>query len=194
MMSLHEYQVSVDVTLARDISEKQLLQVLDALAQHDASVAGLDDDLGATLTITAASPHEASLAACDAVEKALGSLPVTVDEWRAVEVLTTAEADRRLKEPTIPELVGPPEVAEILRVARQRVHQLLADRADFPRPVVVTRSTSLWTRAAIDAFAQRWERKPGRPRKLVESTVAATNKAGEKVAGAAARLERRLTL
>jgi predicted DNA-binding transcriptional regulator AlpA len=56
------------------------------------------------------------------------------------------------------------EVASVLGMSRQRVYQLLEERADFPRPVTQTPRGSLWDRRAIEA----WKRKPrrsGRPKK-----------------------------
>ena len=51
----------------------------------------------------------------------------------------------------------------MLGITRQRVHQLWRDRKDFPEPVYELRTGPLWMRAGIKAFADRWERKPGRP-------------------------------
>lgn len=67
--------------------------------------------------------------------------------------------------PTLPELVAAPEAGEILGVSPQRVHELAGGRAGFPEPVYELRTGKLWLRAAIEAFAQRRDRKPGRPRK-----------------------------
>ena len=70
-----------------------------------------------------------------------------------------------LARPQLPELVSGPEAAEILGVSVQRVHQLAAEHADFPAPAYKLRAASLWLRPAIVSFAERWDRKRGRPRK-----------------------------
>lgn len=51
-------------------------------------------------------------------------------------------------------LVGVHEIAEVLGVSKQRVHQLAAV-ADFPRPVAVLNAGSIWDHADID----RWRTK-----------------------------------
>ena len=56
------------------------------------------------------------------------------------------------------ELVGVTEVREILGVSRQRVHQLVRDRPDFPKPVAELASGKVWLRADIE----RWARRTGR--------------------------------
>lgn len=89
----------------------------------------------------------------------------------AVEVLTTAEQDRRLAEPAFPELAGVSEIAELLGVTRQRASSVQHLEA-FPAPVAELRSGPVWRKADLTRFAETWERKPGRPRK-VEDLMAA---------------------
>ena len=52
-----------------------------------------------------------------------------------------------------------------LGVSTQRVHQLSAEHPRLPEPCYRLAAASLWLRPAIIAFGERWERKPGRPRK-----------------------------
>ena len=69
--------------------------------------------------------------------------------------------------PTLPELVSLlPEAAELLGVSPQRVREISANHAGFPAPMCELATGKLWLEEAIDAFAQPWERKPGRPRKV----------------------------
>lgn len=56
-------------------------------------------------------------------------------------------------------LVGVTEIAEMLGLSRQRVHQLAADDPDFPAPTAVLRGGTIWERAAVE----RWARESGRP-------------------------------
>jgi predicted DNA-binding transcriptional regulator AlpA len=56
-------------------------------------------------------------------------------------------------------LVGTAEIAAMLGVSRQRVHQLTA-RDDFPQPVAVLASATIWEREAVEA----WARDTGRVR------------------------------
>ena len=80
-----------------------------------------------------------------------------------IETVDLQEYDRRADEPTIPEIVSTPEVAVILGVSRQRVHQLLADNPRFPQPILRVGSGPLWIADAIHKFKNEWNRKPGRP-------------------------------
>ena len=80
----------------------------------------------------------------------------------AVEAVTEAEHERRADAPTLPELVGASEVATLLGVTRQRVHQLREHPA-FPTPLVEVAMGPLWDARAIEAFARAWSRRPGRP-------------------------------
>ena len=81
------------------------------------------------------------------------------------EALTYAEHDADLARPLIPELVGIAEIADILGVNRQRA-SALQTRHDFPAPVAHLKMGPVWTRTSLANFADTWERKPGRPRKV----------------------------
>lgn len=54
-------------------------------------------------------------------------------------------------------LLGVAEIAELLGVSRQRVHQLAA-RDDFPRPTAELSAGKVWDAAAIE----RWQAASGR--------------------------------
>lgn len=62
------------------------------------------------------------------------------------------------------ELMGIAEVAELLRVTRQRADQL-RDNSTFPRPVANLRCGTIWNAEDIRAWALTWQRLPGRPRR-----------------------------
>jgi predicted DNA-binding transcriptional regulator AlpA len=49
-------------------------------------------------------------------------------------------------------LVGVSEIATILGVSRQRVHQLIEEAADFPMPEAELSAGKVWSRAAVDAW------------------------------------------
>lgn len=80
----------------------------------------------------------------------------------AVEIVTEPEHRRRAEAFTTPELMSAAEIAEELRISRQRVHQLRST-AGFPAPLADLRGGAVWDAAAVRKFAQTWERKPGRP-------------------------------
>ncbi len=55
------------------------------------------------------------------------------------------------------ELVGVAEIADMLGVTRQRVHQL-TKTAEFPRPLAELSAGVIWDRAEVE----RWARTTGR--------------------------------
>lgn len=59
--------------------------------------------------------------------------------------------------PQMHHLVGVAEIAEMLGVTRQRVHQLTR-LADFPEPVAVLSAGHIWSREDVE----RWARQTGR--------------------------------
>jgi len=112
----------------------------------------------ATLTLEANTLRQAIAAALELVEKATGEKAV------AVEVLPTDVYDLRVQQPTIPELVGYAEIAEMFGVTRQRARQLV-DLPGFPAAVVETAAGPLRVRRQVEGWGRGWERKGGRPRK-----------------------------
>jgi predicted DNA-binding transcriptional regulator AlpA len=53
------------------------------------------------------------------------------------------------------------EVAEMLSVSRQRVHQLLRHHADFPAPVAELKAGKIWLKRDIVEWARRSGRSAG---------------------------------
>ena len=147
--------------------EAALDLVMDHLAGHDPAVARETptaaageqvETWSATVTIQAATLRKATAAALELVEGATG------EKASGIEVLDVATHDHRLEQPTIPDLVGYAEIADLLGVTQQRARQL-ADLAGFPAPAVVVRAGPLRVRSQVEGWAATWERKVGRPRK-----------------------------
>ncbi len=160
---MNTWQVTVDLDTARPLGGDDLDLVVDALEAHGAALSWLDVELSISMTIeTSGSPTRAGELAVRAATTAVRGAGTDVARWRGVEALTADEADRRLTEPAIPELVGTPEAGQVLGVSRQRIHQLRG-RDDFPAPVVVLGTGPLLTRSSVEAFAERRLPKPGRP-------------------------------
>lgn len=159
------YAVTADIATTRAPTDAAIGRLLELLAPLGVALAAGDGHVGwsATLTVEAPDPARAGSYALDELLHAAGEAKMPTGEVAALEVLTAAEADRRLDEPSFPELVGAAEAAEILGVSRQRVHQLHTENPRFPEPVVELRLGPLWLKASIDAFLRSWERKSGRP-------------------------------
>jgi hypothetical protein len=63
------------------------------------------------------------------------------------------------------ELMGAAEVGDLLGLKRQRVNQIHRT-ASFPKPVARLHCGPVWRADDIRAFAAKWQRTPGRPRKV----------------------------
>jgi predicted DNA-binding transcriptional regulator AlpA len=118
-----------------------------------------------TATIAAGNWEKAKDVAVAAISHAMRSCKIAA-EVLGVEVLDRDIYDRRAEEPSVPELLSAPEIAEMLGVTRQRVHQLAAENARFPEPILRLGSGPVWIAEAIQHFTREWSRKPGRPRKV----------------------------
>ncbi len=155
---------AVTVTIAGNRSESYLVELEDRLPSEDYFVSAIPtrEQFSVTGTLPAPEWQKASDLVMGVVESVVDG-PI---EFVGVEVLDRDEYDRRADESTLPEVVSAPEVAAILGVTRQRVHQLLS-RPGFPEPLFRLGSGPVWSAEAIRSFDTRWDRKPGRPaRKL----------------------------
>ena len=117
-----------------------------------------DHRLGVTLTQTATEPDQAL---AQALARLRAIIPPAVV---AAEVITTAEADRRLAEPAFPELVGVSEIARLFGITRQRASALPDTAPAFPAPVATLASGPVWRRQDLTRFETTWPRRSGRPR------------------------------
>ncbi len=65
------------------------------------------------------------------------------------------------------EVVGIPEIAQILGVSRQRVYQLIDTYEDFPAPLATLAVGRIWSRSAVEEWNRRHgERPSGKHRRL----------------------------
>jgi hypothetical protein len=138
----------------------------DALASRGGAIGytGATGTYSATLTIDAATLRQASSVALSAATAAAGAAGQARVVHQAVEVVTDAEADRRLLAPVVPEVVDTRDAAGILGVTRQRAQQLATTDPRFPVPVFTVGGAPVWVRAAVEAYAAVRDPKPGRRR------------------------------
>ena len=129
----------------------------ELLAEHDGSVAFTPGHgITVTLWLDGRTLAAAVPAAAELANPIVGAEPV------GAEVVTEREHLRRGDAPTLPEVLSAPEVADLLQVSRQRVHQLRANPG-FPAPLYELRTGPIWAADAVRAFAATWERRAGRP-------------------------------
>lgn len=116
---------------------------------------------GARFCVEAPGPVEALQQAMTVFRETAATAGLPAWDVVEVEVQTEAELERQNAQPSLPELVGVGEVAELLDVTRQRA-SALASTPGFPAPLVTLRAGPVWTRASVDRFVQSWRRRPGR--------------------------------
>jgi hypothetical protein len=161
-----EWSVSLDYKIRdEEPTDSWLASMLDALgAMHPAIGSAGPHRADFALWTTATSAPSALRTARSAVEGALREVGENQTKPVGMTVQPWEEFAAELEKPTIPELVGTKEVANMLHISSTRVGELT--RAEhFPIPVARLAAGPVWVRATIDAFNDRWERKPGRPRK-----------------------------
>lgn len=160
-MSTHTWYVDIDFTHA-GMAEDIEFDVLEQLAEYAAviSVAADRNHASVSLSIEATGALEAATGARKAVEAVISEIDVT-----AIEVTSEEVRKARVFEPSIPELVGYAEIAEIAGVSRTRAREL-AEKPDFPSAVVETAAGPLRIKEAVEAWVAGWDRTPGRPKKL----------------------------
>jgi len=163
MDTMRSWAVYVQAETSRPLDEDTSSVLATLLAGYDAAVGPAPDGYGVNLSLPAASWHRAGQQAEQAVTAAAKEAGIETTDVVALEVLTESELDRRLDVPPLPELVGAAEVADMLRVSKQRLQQLVAQRRDFPHPIIRLRSGPVWLAPTIRAFDRRWTRTPGRP-------------------------------
>ncbi|MFN2504268.1 MAG: hypothetical protein ABR540_08565 [Acidimicrobiales bacterium] len=94
----------------------------------------------------------------------------------SVEALSPEELRRQNAAPSLPELVGVGEVAEMLGVTRQRASGL-ARSSTFPPPLADLKAGPVWARASVERFVEQWHRTPGRRAASVASAAPRSRRA-----------------
>jgi hypothetical protein len=155
------------VTVYWDCEPEVTQDLLFDIAAIGGAVGGRPGEQRVDTTMTVAGPT-AGAAVSRAAERIAGVAP---GRLACAEVMTTDEADRRLSEPAVPELVGIQEVAELLEVTKQRASSLRR-LTSFPRPVAQLASGPIWLRSDLTTFERSWDRRPGRKRRHAQSTDA----------------------
>ncbi|WP_427017857.1 hypothetical protein ACQCSX_04380 [Pseudarthrobacter sp. P1] len=157
--SLTDWYIDITFRTTNTTTKETGFDVSEALKDYFPSVSIGSAGGSISLTIPAKNAIEA-VAKLPAVlaraESTLGEMEVT-----AVEARSEAEFDKWLAKPAIPDLVGLKEIAEILHVSPQRAN-VLVKQDGFPAPVLSLAAGQFRTRASVESWASKWERKPGR--------------------------------
>jgi hypothetical protein len=84
----------------------------------------------------------------------------------ALHVVTEEQLAQEALTPNIPPLIDSAGARQLLGVSTQPQMYALERRPDFPPPVTeLSGGRRIYVEAAVKAFASRWDRRPGRPRK-----------------------------
>ncbi len=161
----NEWTVTINLATGELPTEEQLVAMADTAEQWDATISARGrDGNGFTFRadIVATNPTLAIDEAIDLAWKLVHESHIAA-EVVGVNAETLELAEIHAFHPDTPELLAATDVAELLTVSRQRVHQLLNEHPQFPAPYVRVGSGPIWTRPAIEHFAKVWARKPGRP-------------------------------
>lgn len=164
------YSVTVQVRpdAPAGLTDDQVDAVADRLSEHYGSFAA--DAAGgwaATFSVDAEDAQRATFLGLETTRSIAEASQLPAGEVVRLEAVRDDVVDEELAEPNYPDLVSGPEIAQILGVSRQRVHQLATEHVRFPAPLYRLGAGSLWVRQAIETFADGWERKPGRPRATI---------------------------
>jgi hypothetical protein len=165
--AVNEWTVTVGAATASHLDEPTIVELARHAEQWDGTVGARGDAGPGFLLIVDVASMDPIAAGAEAMHRAAqlashANLGIRVVQ---VDVKTPELAELDALRPDTPELLAASDVAELLGVSRQRVHQLHSDRADFPAPYARLGSGPIWTRPAIEAFDRSWSRKPGRPAK-----------------------------
>jgi hypothetical protein len=160
-----EWTVTINLATEELPTEEQLIAMADTAERWDATVSARGrDGNGITfrVDIAASNPTHAIDEAIDLAWKLVHETHIAA-EVVGVNAETPELAEIHAFRPDTPELLAATDVAGLLGVSRQRVHQLSTDHRDFPEPYVRLGSGPIWARPAIEHFHRVWQRKPGRP-------------------------------
>jgi len=146
------------------------------------SIGGLAGGVGATFGITLPAVElddEDALAHVTSVATrifltACRDMGVTHGGIARCDVTTEAYLEREVERPP-DRFAGVAELAALFGVSRQRMSELRT-RHDFPDPVAELASGPVWSESSLTTFLERWERKPGRPKKVTTPEMPADKK------------------
>jgi predicted DNA-binding transcriptional regulator AlpA len=145
-----------------DVMEPMIDELMDFLEDLSAVPTGDDTSWSVQVTVQAPDAKHAAIRAVDAVNGVAAKVGLPAWPLVKVEIVRADVFDASLTRPQIPDLVGTHEVASMLGVSRQRLHQLRAAER-FPQPTVTLAATPVWLRSTITSHLEQWDRRSGRP-------------------------------
>ncbi|MGV9803087.1 hypothetical protein ACWDTP_34035 [Mycobacterium sp. NPDC003449] len=142
--------------IAPGLSEDRRLDIVEELSAN----AVYDSETGKlvlTFEVTGATLRQAADEALRTAGAAVGTKPTRI------RIMPTEDFIAELSAPGAQDLVGLREIAAQFGVSSQRAHQITQietmpdGQPGFPEPVSRLASGPIFTKASVDAFAERWE-------------------------------------
>lgn len=146
----------VSLTYPDRLDQDDLVDLGERLEHEDGSAYNTPYGLTVTLWKRAGDPRTALYVSLADVERIFDGEPIEF------HVETEQRYEARADAPTMPDLMSAPDVADMLGVSRQRVHQLRETSKTFPDPLIELKTGPVWDRSAIVHFADGRDRTPGR--------------------------------
>jgi len=149
---------------ATKITEDQLDTLMAELPGYGIAAVSLTW-MDVDLTVDASTLRQATETALRLARSAYDTAFGHASDPTRIAVLAEADHLAELARPKQEELAGIAEVAELLGVSKQRAGEVARTHPDFPEAIANLAAGPVYTRASIEAFEKRWERKrTGRPR------------------------------
>ncbi|MET9260296.1 hypothetical protein [Amycolatopsis sp. NPDC004079] len=139
-------------------------RLIDVLSPHEGAASVGPDGWQAIISVSAPGAVDALTSAVDVLLAA--GAEAGMPEWDLVEARTVRADvfDEENSRPKLPDLVGVPELVDVLEVnSRQHARQLALENPRFPAPLYPDNPGPLWDRSAVLEFKNNWVRRPGRP-------------------------------
>lgn len=164
------WTVHFESTTDEPVGDEQVGALVSGLADHGGTVTSATRRFGATFSV------DDDLCAAEVIRRgeelyrtAARNAHLPASTIVRAEAITWSEHDEALDQPAYPEPVRIAEIAEMLGISRQRASALQV-RDGFPRPLTVLAAGPVWPKPWLTTFVERWDRKPGRPRKARPSS------------------------
>ncbi|WP_327359718.1 hypothetical protein [Streptomyces sp. NBC_01304] len=139
---------------APDITPEACSEIHEDLLDHSPAVGiAPNSHLSIRLFVESDSPLNAGTHGLEYAQGAAMKYGISPAAVQGFEVLTEAEFDRRLDLPAVPELAGTAEAADIIKVSRTRVGQLLKDGDLAPYHVQALASGPLFDAEGLRRYA-----------------------------------------
>lgn len=173
-MTTWNIAVTYDGILAPD----QAVFISECLSRHDGNAINIPPDRFVVSMYADIHLKDAMHGGVDVINRAVASSGAPAEEVHTIEIHSLTELERLAEQPNYPELVSAGEVADLLNVRRQRVHQLAARGGEFPAPLYELAAGKLWDASAIKAYARLRRTDPGRPKRPEPAQTPTPSKVG----------------